>query len=264
MSYKVGVCQFKPELLNYKKNINTMKKMVENTSADLIVFPELATSGYLFSNQKEVNDIAEDFKNSETIRIFAELSKKNNCSYVVGLPEKDDGKIFNSSVLINPDGKYFTYRKTHLFYEEKLWFQPGNTGFNVFEAKNGIKVGLMICFDWMFPESARTLMLNGAQIIAHSANLVLPWCQQAMLTRSLENSVYSITANRTGKDIVNNKELFFTGQSQVVDTKGNILFRLDEVEDSIKLVDIEPNISNNKDINEFNNLINDRITKYYK
>jgi predicted amidohydrolase len=264
MKYKVGVCQFKPELLNYGKNLEVMIEMVENVNADLIVFPELATSGYLFSNQNEVNEIAEDFKNSKTIKAFLELSKKNNCSYVIGLPEKSNSKIYNSSVLINPDGKYFTYRKTHLFYEEKKWFEPGNTGFNVFEAKEGVKVGLMICFDWMFPESARSLMLNGAQIIAHSANLVLPWCQQAMLTRSLENSVFSITANRTGKDIIKNKELFFTGQSQVVDTKGNLLFRMNEVVEKIEIIEIDPNVSNNKDINEFNNLINDRITKYYK
>ncbi len=264
MNYKVGVSQFKPELLNYELNLKKMIKSVENISADLIVFPELATSGYLFSNQKEVNEIAEDFKNSRTIEIFLKLSEKNNCSYVIGLPEKENDKIYNSSVLINPDGKFFTYRKTHLFYEEKKWFASGNTGFNVFEAKNGIKVGLMICFDWMFPESARTLMLNGAQIIAHSANLVLPWCQQAMLTRSLENSVFSITANRTGKDIVGNKELFFTGKSQVVDTKGNILFRLNEEEENVRIIEIQPETANNKDINDFNNLISDRITKYYK
>jgi predicted amidohydrolase len=84
-----------------------------------------------------------------------------------------------------------------------------------------VKVGMMICFDWIFPESARTLALKGAQIIAHPSNLVLSYCQQAMFTRAVENRVFTITANRTGTEINGDKELYFTGKSVIVDTKGN-------------------------------------------
>ena len=82
---------------------------------------------------------------------------------------------------------------------KKLWFTPGNTGFNVFQTGIG-PVGIMICFDWLFPESMRTLALQGAQVIAHPANLVLPHCPSAMPIRCLENKVYAITVNRTGRE----------------------------------------------------------------
>ncbi|MFO0767873.1 MAG: nitrilase-related carbon-nitrogen hydrolase [Nitrospiraceae bacterium] len=90
------------------------------------------------------------------------------------------------------------YRKTHLFFEETLFFDPGDSGFQVWDV-GGAKVGVMICFDWFYPESARTLALMGADIIAHPSNLVLPHCPDSMVTRCLENRVFSITANRIGR-----------------------------------------------------------------
>jgi len=166
-------------------------------------------------------------------------------------------------MLINPNGEIFIYRKTHLFYEEKKWFAAGDTGFGVFQAKKGVKVGMMICFDWIFPESARTLTLNGAQIIAHSANLVLPWCQQAMITRSLENRVFSVTANRIGLEKNREKEMFFTGQSQVLSPKGEIIKRLSETEEKVFVAEIETELSEDKNITEFNNIFSDRKPEFY-
>ncbi|MEZ4690386.1 MAG: nitrilase-related carbon-nitrogen hydrolase [Ignavibacteria bacterium] len=81
---------------------------------------------------------------------------------------------------------------------------------------------MMICFDWFFPETARTLALKGAQIICHPSNLVMAYCQTAMFTRALENRVFTITANRIGYDVRENKELFFTGESVIVSLKVNI------------------------------------------
>jgi len=75
---------------------------------------------------------------------------------------------------------------------------------------------MMICFDWFFPESARTLALKGAQLILHPSNLVMPYCQDAMITRSIENRVFSITSNRIGREGGYN----FTGKSQIVSFDG--------------------------------------------
>ncbi len=264
MGFKVGICQFKPELMQVKRNRKKMESLLADISADLIVLPELATSGYLFRSKEEVKSIAEDPKDGPTATLFLKLAKQNNTSYVVGFAEKTLTGLYNSAMLVNPDGSIHIYRKSHLFYEEKRWFETGDTGFKVFNAKNNIKVGLMICFDWIFPESARSLALEGAQIIAHPANLVLPWCQQAMLTRSLENGVYSITSNRTGEDENGGKELHFTGMSQIVDTKGEIIYRMNKTEESVFITEIEPNKSDNKEITEFNNLFTDRRTELYK
>ena len=264
MGFKVGVCQFKPELMQIEKNLKKMESLLDSISADLIVLPELAASGYLFNSEEEVKSIAEDPKNGPTATLFQKLTKQHNTSYVIGFAEKTENGIYNSAMLVNPDGSIHIYRKTHLFCEEKKWFNTGDTGFKVFNAKNDVKVGLMICFDWIFPESARSLALAGAQIIAHSANLVLPWCQQAMLTRSLENGIFSITSNRIGDDKKGDKVLHFTGMSQIVDTKGQIIHRMNKVEESVFITEIEPLKAEDKDITEFNNLFLDRRTELYR
>jgi predicted amidohydrolase len=263
MIFKIGLCQFKPVLLNKAENLQTMKEMVDRIEADLIVFPECATSGYVFANKDEIYTVADDFEKSDTTAMFCELAKKNNTAYVVGFPENDKGKLYNSSMLINPDGTKYLYRKTHLFNEEKIFFEPGNLGFTVAKTKHDIKIGLMICFDWIFPESARTLMLKGAQIIAHCTNLVLPWCQQAMITRSLENRVFSVTANRIGTEKNGDKEFFFTGMSQIVSPIGDIIIRLNQENESVVITNIETDLANEKNINPYNHIITDRKTEYY-
>ncbi|MBC8384042.1 MAG: hypothetical protein H8E57_00825 [Candidatus Cloacimonetes bacterium] len=263
MKYKVGVCQFKPELFRMERNLETMESMLSNMQADLIVLPELAASGYIFNSMEEVESVSESANNGATARLFQKLAKLNDCSYVVGFAENDCGKFYNSSMLVNPNGEIFIYRKIHLFFEEKKWFSSGNLGFSVFKAKNGIKVGLMVCFDWIFPESVRTLTLNGAQIIAHSANLVLPFCQQAMITRSIENRIFSITANRTGLGKNGDKELLFTGQSQILTENGEIIKRLNETENTVFITEINPEKADNKNITEWNNILTDRKTEFY-
>ena len=264
MIYRVGIVQFKPQLLQTKQNLNRMEELLKPVKADLIVLPELAASGYLFNNIEEVAQIAEDGQTGATAELFKKLAKEKNTSFVVGFAEKENDKFYNSSMLVNPDGQIFIYRKTHLFYEEKKWFEPGNSGFNVFEAKNGVRVGLMICFDWIFPEAARTLALKGAQILVHSANLVLPWCQQAMITRSLENRVFSITSNRIGTEKNDKNELTFTGMSQVLSTKGEILVRCEQTEECVKTVEIFTDKADDKQITEFNHAFNDRRPELYE
>lgn len=264
MTYRIGYCQYKPKLLDLDTNLNKMEEMLNGIEADLIVLPELATSGYVLNTKDELAIIAEDPKSSKTFDLFRALAKNNNTSYVVGFPEKNGERYYNSCFLMNPDGQYFVYRKTHLFNRETLVFTPGDTGFFVVKAKKEVRIGMMICFDWFFPESARTLALRGAQIIAHPSNLVLPWCQQAMITRTLENRVFAVTANRYGIEKNDDVEMFFTGQSQITSTMGEILHR-DAIEtDSVFTVDIEPGLADNKYATEYNHLFQNRRTELYE
>ena len=263
MKYRAGFCQFEPEFLAKEKNIDKIVSMITNAKADLLVFPEFATSGYSFAHISEVQQVAEPFQKGLTSIVLKKAAWENNCSIVIGFPESDNDKFYNSSMLINPDGSLYLYRKTHLFYDERKYFSPGDTGFKVFPAKHDVKIGMMICFDWIFPESARSLMLNGAQIIAHPANLVLPWCQQAMLTRSLENRVFTITANRTGyeknHDVSNN----FTGLSQITNTKGERLLQADQDKEFTGIIELETEDADDKSITPSNHLITDRREDYY-
>jgi Predicted amidohydrolase len=108
---------------------------------------------------------------------------------------------------------------------EKNCFEKGDLPLKVFNIGSA-RVGVMICFDWRFPETARTLALSGADLIAHPSNLVLPHCPQSIITRCLENRIFIVTANRVGTEKrTPNNSLNFIGQSQVVDPDGNILCR---------------------------------------
>ena len=262
--YKVGVLQFEPKLFKVDENLAKMEEMLQGVEADLIVLPELATSGYVFKSKDEVKNLAENAKTGKTAQLFTRLSNQLDCSFVVGFPEIDNGTLYNSASLFNPNGEIFTYRKTHLFFEEKLFFAPGDSGLNVYPAKGGVKVGIMVCFDWQFPESVRTLALRGAQIIAHPSNLVLPWCQKAMTIRSLENRVFSITSNRIGTEINGDKELYFTGMSQILNIKGEMLTSLNKTEEGIQFVRINPSDALNKQVTEHNDAFTDRRPDMYE
>ncbi|MEO8514336.1 MAG: nitrilase-related carbon-nitrogen hydrolase [Ignavibacteria bacterium] len=267
---KCGYLQFKPELCNADANIAKILEMTgsHKKEFDLLVMPELANSGYLFTSMDKAISASEEIPHGKFCQTLIKIAQDNNAYIVSGLSERAGDKLFNSSILVGPNGEVNTYRKTHLFHEEKLWFQPGDSGLNVFEISGGfgkVKVGMMICFDWIFPEAARTLALKGAQIIAHPSNLVLEYCQRAMFTRAIENHVFTITANRIGTEVnkKTHKELFFTGQSVIVDPKGNYLAEGSKDTEEIVIVEIDPNAALNKDITGMNNILKDRRTEFY-
>jgi len=260
--YKVGVLQFAPKFLDLKSNFKKIQKMTRKCNLDLLVLPELASSGYAFTTKDELLLASENAFTGPSAIFFMKLSRELNCSIISGFAQKNNKKIYNSCMLVNPDGKIRIYQKTHLFGREKLWFTKGESGFFVCEAKKGVLIGMMICFDWFFPESSRTLALLGAEIICQPANLVLPWCQKAMITRSLENRTFSITANRVGTEKNGNISYSFTGGSQVVDYQGQQLCKLES--EGEKLLECKINLEEtSKSINKYNNIFEDRRKKFY-
>ena len=120
----------------------------------------------------------------------------------------------------------------------------------------------MICFDWIYPESARSLALRGAQIIAHPSNLVLPHCPDAMITRCLENKVFAATADRVGTEDRGGNPLTFIGKSQVVSPAGSVLVRLGD-EEGVAVVEVDPHEADAKSINEHNDLLRQRRPDQY-
>jgi len=151
------------------------------------------------------------------------------------------------------------YRKTHLFYEEKTWFSQGNNPFQVYHIKKA-RVGIMICYDWFFPEVARVLALKGAQIICHPSNLVLPYCQKTMLGTAIQNKIFIITANRVGTE----RGVKFTGKSQIVSPDMRILVSSGKRNEEVKTVDVNPGDADSKRITEYNDLWADRRPELYK
>ncbi len=261
---QIGIYQNNPEFGEVKKNLEQAVSQIDTIKADLIVLPELFTTGYQFTSIEEVNGLAEEIPSGPSCDTLIKYAHSKNVYLAFGIAEKQGDRLFNSAALIGPDGFIGKYRKSHLFYEEKLFFSPGDTGFNVFDI--GIaRLGLMICYDWWFPEAARTLALKGADIICHPANLVLTGCHKAMQTRSLENAVYSMTSNRIGAESRGGKEeLKFTGKSQVVDPNGQVILSLDSSKEGIAAVDIDIEKARDKSITSLNDRFMDRRPELYR
>lgn len=260
---KIGYGQFLPIFGDLDGNRARMAEVIRNAKqADLLVLPELATSGYEFLDRDELARLAEPFLEGETSQLLLKLAAETDTVLVAGYAERAGEQFFNSSMLATPDGKLENYRKIHLFHREKELFAPGDAVPTVVETKAG-RIGQMICFDWSFPETARLIALAGGQIIAHPSNLVMPWCQRAMFTRCLENSVYAVTANRIGTEERVGRVLTFTGQSQVTGPRGETLLSAPIDSEETKIVEVDLEMADEKRYNELNHRYEDRRVELY-
>ena len=121
----------------------------------------------------------------------------------------------------------------------------------------------MICFDWYFPESVRILALEGAQIICQPSNLVLQWCQRAMVIRGIENRVFTVTANRYGTEERGKYTFTFTGASQITTPAGEVLSPAPDSGDTVSVVEIDPSLALHKNVAERSNLFDGRRPEFY-
>jgi len=259
---RAAAVQFEPVFGDVEGNARRLVELVEPVDADLFVMPELALSGYLFESTDEAEGLSQA-PDSSVFSDLAAIAGQKDATVIIGFAELAQEGLYNSSLLIAPDGRRDVYRKIQLFNTEKEIFLPGNRPPAIVEVA-GVRLGMMICFDWIFPEVARTLALLGADILCHSANLVLPYCQDAMVTRSIENRVFSITANRVGTEKRAGMDLTFTGQTEIVTPRGRILERAHVTGETVLVHEIDPAEARDKQITPRNNIREDRRTDLYR
>lgn len=258
---KIGYIQSSPIFGKKAQNFEQIEKLVGKSKADLIVLPELFATGYTFISKKEAESLAENTK-GETAEFLMRIAEITGAVIVGGFVEEDSNQIYNSSLIVSSSEVLGTYRKLHLYYKENLWFSPGNKPLKIYEVKN-IKLGIMICFDWFFPETVRSLALLGAEIIAHPANLVLPYCQRAMITRCLVNRVFAITSNRIGSENRGDDHFKFTGGSQITSYNGEVLSSAPYDDTYIDVIEINVEKAKDKKLNLYNDVIKDRRPEFY-
>ncbi len=264
----IGFVQHAPRYLQPDANRQHVASLVEGSSADLLVLPELFTSGYFFQSTEDARKIAEEIPDGATVAWMEDLSAHLGSTLVAGLPERDEeGRLYNSAAVVSPRGFEGTYRKIHLYNEEKLHFEPGQGPLPVFEltARDGTayRLGLMICFDWFFPEAIRSLALQDADIVAHPSNLVRKNCPRAMPIRALENRVFTVTANRYGSESNGSESLTFIGQSEICAPSGEILTRAPRVGDAVEVAEIDLKEARQKEVTAHNHLWKDRNPAAY-
>jgi predicted amidohydrolase len=258
---EVAVVQLRPEFGDIKGNIERIVELISSEDADLYVVPELALSGYLFASAAEARSLSQAPDGPEFDPI-ADVGRTKGAAVVLGFAERAGSELFNSSLLITPDGARTTYRKIQLFWGEKAVFRPGDRPPGTVDF-GGTRLGMMICFDWIFPEVARSLALQGADVICHPSNLVLPYCQEAMVTRCIENRVFAMTANRVGTEERAGASLTFTGLSEIVAPSGEILARASGDREEVLVVTIDPLKAREKKITPTNDVLADRRPDLY-
>jgi predicted amidohydrolase len=260
---RVAFVQGRPRFGRVEENLDLAMRLAGTVEADLVVIPELWSTGYVFSSNAEVEALAEDAERGATARRLVDAARRERRHYIAGFAERARGRTYNSAMLVGPRGVRAVYRKLHLFEREQQWFTPGNLPLTVHRV-GPARVGILICFDWRFPEAARVLALQGADVIAHPSNLVFPNAQEAMRVRALENRIFTVTANRTGTERRPGGTVQFTGQSQAVDPDGQVIVRAARTGNVARAFDCDLTRSRRKSITKRTALFTNRRPEHYK
>ena len=257
---RIGCVQFAPAFGDVKETIARLEALLPQAEeADLLVLPELCNSGYAFESLEEACAAAENVSGGPFIDFIEDYCSRTGTHVVTGYCEHACRRLFNSALLIGPDGPVGRYRKLHLFLNEKDFFQPGDLGLPVFDVA-GTKVGILICFDWQFPEAWRVLALAGAEVICHPSNLVLPGlAQRAVPLHAMLNRLFVVTANRIGSE----RDMTFTGRSIIANPRGEVLVEAPGDEDHVAVVEIDPTQARDKSVTARNDLLADRRPECY-
>lgn len=262
MKIKAAITQFSMSK-NYDENIEKAKKLVQNASqigANIILLPELFEGEY-FCQVEDYNnfDLAENASSSKTIAFFQKLAKEEGVVLPISFFEKENNSYFNSLAMIDADGSLLgIYRKSHIptgeCYEEKFYFTPGDTGFKVFNTRFG-NVGIGICWDQWFPETARILALKGAEILlfptAIGSEPILSkdskdhW-QNTMRGHAAANIMPLLASNRVGTEKVKNSSMTFFGSSFISDQHGVLVQEMNRVDEGIAIASFDLDEINNE------------------
>ncbi|NWD88623.1 carbon-nitrogen hydrolase family protein [Pseudomonas sp. K5002] len=185
----------------------------------LVVFPETHLMG--FPTAGTVAEVAEPV-DGPTVQTIIQAARARNIAVVIGMAESDAGQFYNTTLMITPDGIALRYRKTHLWASDRGVFTPGDRYATC--VWNGVRVGLLICYDIEFPETARALAQLGAEVLIVTNGNMDPYGpthRTAIMARAQENQAFALMVNRVEEG---DDGLMFAGGSALVDPFGSLLF----------------------------------------
>ena len=244
---KIAGVQMDVVFADVKENLRRMLAKMERAAAEgarLVVFPECVLTGYCFDSLEEGRELAEPIPGPSIEQITAACRKLDQ-HVVFGLLEADGERLFNACVLVGPDGLVGSYRKVHLpFLGVDRFTTPGDRPFAVHEVR-GLRVGMNICYDGAFPEAARVMALDGADLIVLPTNWppgAESFADYAINTRAMENAVYYLAANRIGSE----RGFRFIGHSKICNTNGEPMAAAPHENEAVLYAEIDAARSRNK------------------
>lgn len=266
---RIAAVQMDVKLADKPGNLDRMISQLRETQregARLTIFPECALTGYCFSNIDEARPYAESIPGPAVEKMGA-ACKELGVYAVFGMLELEGEKVFNAAALVGPQGCIASYRKIHLpCLGVDMYTDYGDRPFAVHEI-DGVKVGMSICYDGGFPESARILSLLGADLIVLPTNWP-PGAEGAadftINSRAMENTVYYAAADRVGEE----RGVKFIGKSKICDPLGKTIAFADHTDEAILYADIDVSRARNKHlirtagVNEVNRIADRRPELY--
>lgn len=242
------------------ENIKKAEELVRTASeagAKIILLPELFERLYFCQERRyEYYDFALPVNENAAVNHFKNICKELSVVMPISFYEKDGTRLFNSIAMIDADGKVLgVYRKTHIpddhYYQEKFYFTPGDTGFRAFKTRYGT-IGVGICWDQWFPETARGLALKGAELLFYPTAIgsepilgcdSMPHWRRCMMGHAACNLMPVIAANRIGTETVEpcaengqqSSALTFYGSSFITDATGKVTEEMDRVSEGFIL-----------------------------
>lgn len=223
----VASIQMAPHVGSKEENVARSLALIGEAAAHgatLVVLPELANSGYVFSSRAEAFALAEPVPDGPTTQAWIDAARRHGIHIAAGIAEREGGRLYNSAALVSPEGHLGTYRKLHLWGEENLFFEPGDKGLPVFHTEFG-RLGIVVCYDGWFPETFRLLAMQGADIVAMPTNWV-PMPNQPADRPAMANTLAMAGAHSNGLTIVCANRVGvergqpFIGQSLIVGADG--------------------------------------------
>lgn len=260
---KVALAQFSGHR-SKEINIEKAERMAREATANgakIVCFPELSTTIYFcYEVTPENRRLAEPVFGPAVTRM-RQVAKETGAVLVYPLYENDNGTLYNTAVLIGPDGEIIgKYRKSSIPQfrrtmsptdpppgDERFYFTPGDLGFPVFDTPFGLKVGILICYDRHFPEAARAIGLGGAHLLLVPTATHWKWIREVweleLRGHAVANNYYVGGVNKVGKDVGGLDIRHYFGSSVFIDPKGEVIVRAGDQEDEIVYADIDPKVS---------------------
>ncbi len=248
--WTIAAVQMDCRLADMGANLAAVRDHLQTAAAQgarLVIFPECALSGYGFASRADALASSDTMPGPTTETLAVDCARLNTYA-VVGMLERDtSGKLFNACALVGPKGFIASYRKVHLpCIGIDRFVDAGDRPFAVHEI-DGLRLGLNICFDMSFPESARALTLLGADVIALPTNWATPSVKMAELVcrvRALENHVHFACVNRVGDE----SGFHYIGKSSIINCAGDFIAQADHDRETIITAKIDPTTARQKKI----------------
>jgi len=235
---KISIVQTNVHYKNKIENVSNLRYLLSqsNDLGEIILLPELFSTGYIFDKPSDIHKLAESAKGGKTVLELQSIAAEFNVVIVCGIAEKVDNSYFNSSVVVDKLGVKCIYQKISQTNIDKQYFTRGQS-IVTFEY-SGVKFGLAICFDIWFPEIVREYTKQNIDVLLHPANFGSDQSLHIARARAIENSIYVVTCNRIGTESAMGIDGFYCGKSQVIDPQGNVLFSAGK-EVILQTIDIE-------------------------